>query len=201
MFKRSFLLVIPILLLGIYIFLNPIKATNNNFMQKKAHDEIINTLEQFNVEKFISRVEKYTNQTNINVYKIKHLFDKVEFELHGEIEGLLEFLNILENKEALVQIRSIQMDINKIKLNLDIGKKLNRYQVSNDRKNIQNPFIFNIPNQEFTLLAIIENSAIIDKNLVQVGDVFKTYRVYKIEDKSVVLRNKEKQIILRIDDV
>ncbi len=200
MVRKALLIVVPFLFLGMYILFNPIKSVNNNLKDQNNYIEIKDEIERFNIEEFITRIEKYTHETNLNVYKIKHLFNQIEFELHGDIEDIVEFLTILEKKESLVQIKLMQMYIDKIKFNLEVGKKLNQFEGTTDLKRSYNPFIFNIMNEKFTLMAIIENSAIIDKNLVHVGDVYKKYRVYKIEEKSVVLRNKEKQIILRIND-
>ena len=201
MVKKIFLMGVPLSLLGFYIVMNPMQSTRYIHKDQIEYEAIRAKIEQFNVERFIARIEKYTNQTNIKVYKIKHLFKKIEFELHGDVEDIIKFLFMLESKESLVQIKSLQMYVDKIKLNLEVGKKLNRFAMKPDFNRSQNPFIFNITNAEFTLYAIIENSAIIDQKLVHIDDIYKMYKVYKIEDKRVVLRNKQKQIILRIDDV
>ena len=196
---------IPILLLTFIYFnipniLNTKDITSNQIKIYKTKIKKLQTLQKADQMLILKDIEKLSKKLSIEVTNINFNNKKLFLELKSKFINSMNFLKALNKK---TNILSLEFDYEKsvliVKIVLDIKNYyLNQLENIKLNSNISNPFV-NISydknsSNKISPKAIIGNYVLLGNKWYSVGDKYKKYTIFKIDNKVIELKYNDKII-------
>lgn len=195
MYKKIFLVLAPLLILA---FEMSNERKNTKRIEKKQK---IPKFEEFKRSQFIHRIEKYSKKHDLIIQSIHHNQKYIDMKIQGISKELFTFIVNLEQNEKYVQVETFDMKNDALNIQVNTGNKLNQKHEIVNLEHFQDPFVIIQKNSIFNLQAIIGQMAIIDSHVLLLGEHYKGYIVSQINTHDVIMKQNEKIIILKLQNV
>lgn len=190
------LFLIPILLLVLYFsYTYNLKEKSQNINGDISSKTAFKSI-KINMINVLKDIEEFSKQNKIQILNISNTNDSLEVIVKTDIKNQFEFLIYLENYNNYSFIQTLEQNSKELKImltfknlyvkkDIDISKKLESLRKQHKQK--------------FKLLAIVDNSALINNEWIDIGqNVNLDFILDSIEGNRVFLLSKEKVIELEL---
>ena len=158
---------------------------------------------------FIRYIEKYISKNHLFSTQIKINNNSILVSLEGKFKDFINFILFIE-KHLVIKKIDITYINNKLSANI-LFKTKYLYNPNSLKQIVSNTDIPNIfrpikdqnrtkPFKQFNLSTIFDKTVCINNKFYKLYDNIGEYKIIKIDLKSVILNNKDKNITLKVDD-
>lgn len=186
------LYLLPLLILYFILYFLP-KNDNQVINPQKTKKEIIYK-DSYLV--LFSDIERVAKVNKLDVLTLKRKDKSVNVILKGSNKNFTKFIFEIENLNNftnLIKVKSEKIEksfIHEIIISFDkyFAKSLKQIKKEENQKD------------DFKLIAIIDNYVLIDEEILKLNQFYKNYKVIEINEKNVILQNKDKFVKLELKD-